>query len=191
MTTTGADALQVLFTPTIYNVAVTKTLIDNGAGLNVLHVSHGRLRPNKPFSGVGGGSSSPLGQIRLPVTFGTRDNYRTELIDFDVAHIGLPYNAILGYPALAQFMAATHPAYNLMKMPGSKDVLTVVGDTKEALAALKCTLKTAAAARPTNEATPWAKEAAPAKKNSCSLKIGPKPSRFRSRKMGPQEPPSP
>ena len=28
-------------------------------------------------------------------------NYRTELIDFDVAHIRLPYNAILGYPALA------------------------------------------------------------------------------------------
>ena len=42
-----------------------------------------------------------LGQIRLPVTFGTRDNYRTELVDFDIARIGLPYNAILGYPALA------------------------------------------------------------------------------------------
>ena len=45
-------------------------------------------------------------------------------------------------------MAATHPAYNLMKMPGSNDVLTVVGDTKEALAALKLALKTAAAACP-------------------------------------------
>ena len=54
------------------------------------------------------------------MTFGTRDNYRTELIDFDIPRIGLPYNAILGYPALAQFMVATHPAYNLMKMRGSK-----------------------------------------------------------------------
>ena len=43
-------------------------------------------------------------------------------------------------------MAATHPAYNLMKMPGSKGVLTVKGDAKEALAALKLALKTAAAA---------------------------------------------
>ena len=34
-------------------------------------------------------------------------------------------------------MAAIHPAYNLMKMPGSSDVLTVAGDTKEALTALK------------------------------------------------------
>ena len=131
---------------------------------NLLHVPLERLRPSKPFSGVGGGSSSPLGQIRLPVTFGTRDNYRTELIDFDITRIGLPYNAILGYPALAQFMAATHPAYNLMKMPGSKDVLTIVGDTKEALAALKCALKTAAAARPANEVTLGVKEAVPTKK---------------------------
>ena len=98
------------------------------------------------------------------MTFGTRDNYHTELIDFNVAHISLPYNVILGYPALAQFIAATHPAYNLMKMPGSKDVLTVVGDTKEALAVLKCALKIATVARPANEATPWAKEAAPTKK---------------------------
>ena len=38
---------------------------------------------------------------------------------------------------MAQFMAATHPAYNLMKMPGSSGVLTVARDTKEALAAFK------------------------------------------------------
>ena len=98
------------------------------------------------------------------MTFGTHDNFRTELVNFDIARIGLPYNAILGYPALAQFMAVTHPAYNLMKMPGSKDILSVVGDTKEALAALKCTLKTVAVAQPANEATPGAKEAAPVKK---------------------------
>ena len=30
-------------------------------------------------------------------------------------------------------MAATHPAYNLMKMPGSSGVLTVSGDTRDAL----------------------------------------------------------
>ena len=104
----------MLCTPTICNVAITKTLIDGGAGLNMLsveafglpHVPHERLHPTKPFSGVGGGSASPLGQIRLPVTFGTRDNYRIEPIDFDIARMGLPYNAILGYPSLAQFMAA-------------------------------------------------------------------------------------
>ena len=141
--------------PTIFHVSITKTLIDGGAGLNVrfveafslLHVPLEQLRPSKPFSGIGGGSSSSsLGQIRLPVTFGTHDNFRTELVDFDIAPIGLPYNTILGYPALAQFMAATHPAYNLMKMPGSSGVLTVAGVTKDALQALKLAFKLAAAA---------------------------------------------
>ena len=80
------------------------------------------------------------------MSFGTRDNYCTELVDFGITHIGLPYNAILGYQALAQFMVAIHPAYNLMKMPGSKGVLTVVGDKKEALMRVKLALKTAATA---------------------------------------------
>ena len=144
----------MLCTPTICQVAVTRTLIDGGAGLNVLSVEtfdllripRGQLRPSQPFMGIGGGSSSSLGQIRLPVTFGTYDNFRTELVDFDIAPIGLPYNAILGYPALAQFMAATHPTYNLMKMPGSSGVLTVHGDTGDALRVLKLAFKMAAAA---------------------------------------------
>ena len=98
------------------------------------------------------------------MTFGTRDNYRTELIDFDIARVGLPYNAILGYPALAQFMAATHPAYNLMKMPGSKGVLTVAGDTKEALTALKLAFRATTAACPTGKVVARTKGAAPTKK---------------------------
>ena len=99
----------MLCAPTIYHVSITKMLVDGGAGLNVhsveafslLHVPFEQLRPSKPFSGVGGGPTRSLGQIRLPTTFVTRDNYRTELIDFDIARIGLPYNAILGNPALA------------------------------------------------------------------------------------------
>ena len=124
--TACSGALPMLCTPTICQVAVTKTLIDGGAGLNVLlmeafsllHVPLERLRPSKPFSCVRVGSSSSLGKICLPVTFDTHDNYRTELIDFDITRIGLPYNAILGYPALAQFMAATHLAYN-RRCPGA------------------------------------------------------------------------
>jgi hypothetical protein len=88
-----AGALPMLCSPTISNVLVTKTLIDGGAGLNVLsaetferlQVPYNQLLPTKPFSGVTDGSTVPLGQIRLPVTFGKRDNYRTKLIDFDVA----------------------------------------------------------------------------------------------------------
>ena len=88
------------------------------------------------------------------MTFDTYNNIRMELIDFDIAPISLPYNAILGYPALARFMAATHPAYNLMKMPGSSGVLTVSGDTGYALQALKLAFKAAAVAQPASSAIP-------------------------------------
>ena len=75
-TTMGADALPMLCTPTICNVAVTKTLIHGGAGLNVLsmeafgllHVPYGRLRPTKPFSEVGDSSTSPPGANLPPPT---------------------------------------------------------------------------------------------------------------------------
>jgi hypothetical protein len=36
------------------------------------------------------GSTTPIGLVCLPVTFGTRDNYRTESLNFDVAYIALP-----------------------------------------------------------------------------------------------------
>ena len=83
------------------------------------------------------GSTTPIGQVRLPVTFGERKNYRTELIDFDVAHIRLPYNAILGYPALAKFMVVTHHGYNVLKMPGSGGVITVPCEERDAVCSLE------------------------------------------------------
>ena len=129
----------------ISNVQVTRTFIDGGVGLNVLSVEtfnnlqvpYNQLQPTKPFSGVTNGSTVPIGQVRLPVTFGARDNYRTELIDFDVAHIRLPYNAILGYPALAKFMVVTHHGYNVLKMPGSGGVITVPCEERDAVCSLE------------------------------------------------------
>jgi hypothetical protein len=128
--------IPLVCTSTINNVAVTKTLIDGGAGLNVIsietfekmQVPHKRLMLTRPFSGVTEGTTIPLGQVHLPVTFGTRDNYCSELIDFDVAHVGLPYNAILGYPALAKFMAVTHHACNTVKLSGYSGTINVHGD---------------------------------------------------------------
>jgi hypothetical protein len=177
----AAGALPMLCTPTISNVSVTKTLIDGGAGLNVisiatfetLQVPYDQLSPTRPFSGVTDGSTTPLGQVRLPVTFGTRDNYHTELIDFDVAHIGLPYNAILGYPALAKFMAATHHGYNVLKMPGCSGVITVACDEKDAVCALEYAYRAAAAEHSDGEGDVAPPEAAPVKKKQLLPKSRP------------------
>ncbi|XP_066354723.1 uncharacterized protein [Miscanthus floridulus] len=74
----------------------------------------------------------PLGQITLPVTFGTPSNYRTEFIKFEVADFESSYRAILGRPALAKFMAIPHYPYLLLKMPGPNGVLSLQSDLKRA-----------------------------------------------------------
>ena len=107
--------------------------------------------PSRPFTGVTSGSTTPLGQVRLAVTFGTPQNYRTEQIDFDVAHIGLPYNAILGYPALAKFMAVTHHAYNIVKLPGSGGTIAIHGQVQDAMRSVETAYKAAAVAFPADE----------------------------------------
>ena len=62
-------------------------------------------------------TSKPLGEITLPVQFGTASNYRVEHINFYVADFDTAYHAILGRLALAKFMAMPHYAYLVMKMP--------------------------------------------------------------------------
>ena len=47
-----------------------------------------------------------------------------------MAHFDLPYNAILGRPALAKFMAAVHYAYNTLKLPGPSGVISIKADVK-------------------------------------------------------------
>ena len=67
------------------------------------------------------------------MTFGGELNYRTERIIFDVAEIPVPYNGILGRPALAKFMAASHYTYNMLKMPGPLTIISAPSDKKDAL----------------------------------------------------------
>ena len=59
--------------------------------------------------------------------FGECDNFRTESITFDMAHFDLPYNTILGCPALAMFMAAVHYACSMLKIPGPTGIISKFG----------------------------------------------------------------
>ena len=79
----------------------------------------------------------------------TRQNYRTENLDIDVVHIALPYNAILGYLALAKFMAVTHHAYNMVKLPGRDGIITIRGEVDDAVRFVEHAYKEVAVLHPT------------------------------------------
>jgi hypothetical protein len=99
----------------IENARFSKVLMDGGSSLNILHVHTLRLlgigldqlRPSTtPFHGVAPGKRvQPLGQIDLPVWFGTPDNFRKEMLTFKVVGFRGTYHAILGRPCYAKFMA--------------------------------------------------------------------------------------
>jgi hypothetical protein len=64
---------------------------------------------DEPFYGVVPGKATyPIGRVCLPVTFGTKENFRTEYLTFEVADFHSSYHAILGRPMLAKFMALPH-----------------------------------------------------------------------------------
>ena len=109
------------------------------------------------------GSTTPIGQVHLLVTFEQHDNYRTELIDFEVAHTYLLYDTILGYPALAKFMAMTHHGYNLLKMPGNRDVITIASEEKDAVCSLERAYQAAEIEDPDHEGAIYPPEAVPKK----------------------------
>jgi hypothetical protein len=141
----GAGVLPLITAPVIANMWLHHVLIDGGAGLNVtshaafkhLHIPGSRLGPSRPFSGVGPQPVYPHGSIALPVTFGTKENFRTENVVFDVVEVNLPFNAIIGRPTLYRFMAISHFEYLVLKMPSPTGVLTVRGDHATTLAVVE------------------------------------------------------
>ncbi|CAO2187795.1 unnamed protein product [Urochloa humidicola] len=121
---------------------ISRTLIDGGSGLNVIFAKtlqmmgldlSKALTPGETafYDIIPGNAAIPLGQITLPVTFGTRENYRTEFIKFEVVDFSSSYNAILGCPAMAKFMAIPHYVYLLLKMPVPNGAIAIKGDLKK------------------------------------------------------------
>ena len=109
--------------------------MDGGSGLNILYVDtldamripRSELHPvSSPFHGViSGGQAYPLEQIDLPVMFGDRANFRSEVLTFEVVDFPGSYHTILGCPCYAKFMAVPNYTYLKLKMPGPNGVITV------------------------------------------------------------------
>ena len=62
----------------------------------------------------------PLGTIALQVTFGDAIHYRKDILSFEVVNFEGPYNALLGRPCYAKFMAVPNNVYLMLKMPGQR-----------------------------------------------------------------------
>jgi hypothetical protein len=105
---------------------VAKTLVDNGASLNLIMrktfieigLNLSDLTPvhDTLHSVILGQSSTPIGRINLEVSYRTRDNKHREILTFQVASFDISYNCIIGRSFLLKFMAVIHIAYATMKI---------------------------------------------------------------------------
>ena len=66
-----------------------------------------------------------MGQITLPVQFGTAKHFHVDYINFLVANFNTAYHAILGRPALTKFMVVPHYTYLVLKMPTGQGILSL------------------------------------------------------------------
>jgi hypothetical protein len=121
--------------PVIGNVRLTKVLMDGGSNLNIIYaetlgllqIGLSTIRAGAaPFHGIIPGKRvQPLGQLDLPVCFGTPSNFRKETLTFEVVGFRGTYHAVLGRPCYAKFMAVPNYTYLKLKLPGPNGVITV------------------------------------------------------------------
>jgi hypothetical protein len=121
--------------PVIGNVKLTKVLMDGGSSLNIIYaetlgllqIDLSSIRAGAaPFHGIIPGKRvQPLGQLDLPVCFGTPSNFRRETLTFEVVGFRGTYHAVLGRPCYAKFMAVPNYTYLKLKMSGPNGVITV------------------------------------------------------------------
>jgi hypothetical protein len=123
---------------------VAKTLIDNGASLNlIMRKTFIKMGLNlldltlvhDTFHGIiPGQASTPIGHIDLEVSCRIRENKRREMLMFEVASFDIGYNCILGRPFLLKFMAVIRTAYATIKMPNPRGVITLKSNQCDAIA---------------------------------------------------------
>jgi hypothetical protein len=121
--------------PVIGNARLTKVLMNGGSSLNIIYAETlGLLGIDlsmiwagaAPFHGIVPGKRVlPLGQLDLPVCFGTPSNFRKETLTFEVTGFRGTYHVVLGRPCYAKFMAVPNYTYLKLKMSGPNGTITV------------------------------------------------------------------
>src|SRR4051812_36774413 len=97
-------------------------------------LTHKQLQTsNTVFHGiVPGKSARPIGKIYLETAFGTSENFRSEIIPYEVVKLESPYHAIMGRPSYGRFMARPCYVYLKLKMSGPNRPTTVDGSRTRA-----------------------------------------------------------
>jgi hypothetical protein len=148
----------LLVDPVIRENRVKKVLVDGGSSINVtfprtlltLGVAlKDLIESDTPFFVIVPTEGDyPLGHIYMSVTFRTPENFRTEFLRFEVARFDCGYNAIIGRPGLAKFMAIPHYSYMILKMPRPQGIITVRADFQCATKCFRGAIQTALTAGP-------------------------------------------
>jgi hypothetical protein len=121
--------------PVIGNIRLTKVLMDGSSSLNIIYaetlglleIDLSMIRASAaPFHGIIPRKRVlPLGQLDLPVCFGTPSNFRKETLTFEVVGFRGTYHTVLGRPCYAKFMVVPNYTYLKLKMSGPNGVITV------------------------------------------------------------------
>jgi hypothetical protein len=107
----GGSSLNIIYAETLGLLGVDLSTIRAGTG---------------PFHGIVPGKRVlPLGQLDLPICFGTPSNFRKETLTFEVVEFRGTYHAVLRRPCYAKFMAVPNYMYLKLKMSGPKGTITV------------------------------------------------------------------
>ncbi|KAL5733796.1 hypothetical protein ACOSP7_031657 [Xanthoceras sorbifolium] len=108
------DALVVMVK--VSNRIVKRVLIYHGSSTDIIHwavVEQLRyrieqLQPARYYiRGIGGHQTKPLGQIDLPVCFGSRPKTRSLWVTFQVIDIPFPFNMLIGRPTIYDMRAVS------------------------------------------------------------------------------------
>jgi len=138
----NSGALALVVSPQVGGYTLDKVLMDGGSSINILYydtfrkmeLTQKQLQHSETvFHGIVlGKSARPIDKIYLETTFGNAENFRSEIIPFQVVDLESPYHAILGRPAYARFMARPCYVYLKLKMPGPYGPITVEGSRSRA-----------------------------------------------------------
>ncbi|XP_073035238.1 uncharacterized protein [Primulina eburnea] len=123
----------------IANYEVARIFVDSGSSVNVLFkeamdqmdLGEYTVEPiSTALFGFTGHAIHPLGVVNLPLSLGSGDIRKTRVINFVIVDAPSSYNAIMGRPAMAAFMAIASALHQKIKFPVGEAIGEVRGDQK-------------------------------------------------------------